>query len=165
MSRLGSTQHPDRDVGPTSVDPAFLHAGMAAIPLVTDPKRWINRRVETIEVLSHEQTRRQVSVDFTLSSDQRDALTTGEGVLVPISALAKRRRRNFDLRDEAGHADGVVESLAAELRLRLCLRSELTAGFSNTAMVSRCRARSSVWVCRPGSSSPRRDSGIRIVDS
>jgi hypothetical protein len=103
-----------------------MAAGVAVIPLVTDPKRWINRRVETIEVLSHEQTRRQVSVDFTLSSGQRKALTTGEGVVVPISALAKQRRRDFDLRDEAGRA---VPVLGKEQDSQLALFVVLDAVF------------------------------------
>lgn len=83
-------------------------AGIAAAPLIADPQAWINRRVETIELLSHEETRRKVSVDFTLSKEQVADLRTPHGVVVPISVLTKEARRNFDLRDEGGRAVPVL---------------------------------------------------------
>jgi hypothetical protein len=94
---------------------SHLNAGVAASPLISNPASWINRRVETIELLSHEETRRRVSIDFTLSSEQRDDLETEHGVVVPISVLTKEPRRNFDLRDESGAAVPVLgkESNAA----------------------------------------------------
>ena len=85
-------------------EPPLLRAGFACTQLIAEPKSWINRRVETVEMLSHEETRRRVSVDFTLSDEQLANLTIGEGVVVPISVLTKERRRNFDLRDEGGRA-------------------------------------------------------------
>jgi hypothetical protein len=88
-------------VGPEE-DPGFLRAGVACTALLADPKTWINRRVETIEMLSHEETRRRVSIDFTLTDEQMKELQTPEGVVVPISVLTKEPRRSFDLRDEAG---------------------------------------------------------------
>lgn len=81
-------------------DPDFLDAGFACADLIADPKAWINRRVETVEMLSQEETRRRVSVDYTLSARQRSALRTPHGQVVPISVLSKHPRRNFDLRDE-----------------------------------------------------------------
>lgn len=87
---------------------AQLRAGISAMPLVAEPKSWINRRVETIELLSHEETRRRTSIDFTLTAQQQEGLTTPEGVLVPISVLTKEARRNFDLRDEANSAIPVL---------------------------------------------------------
>ena len=81
-------------------DSSFIDAGVACAKLIAEPKSWINRRVETVEMLSQEETRRRVSVDFTLSARQREALTTRHGVVVPISVLSKHPRRNFDLRDE-----------------------------------------------------------------
>ena len=94
---------------------SHLEAGIASSKLIASPASWINRRVETIELLSHEETRRRVSIDFTLSSDQMEELTTEHGVVVPISVLTKEPRRNFDLRDEAGSAVPVLgkESNAA----------------------------------------------------
>lgn len=86
----------------------LLDAGIAAMPLIADPKRWINRRVETIEMLSHEETRRRVSVDFTLDFELRRALTIADGVVLPISVLTKEARRNFDLRDEGGRSVPVL---------------------------------------------------------
>jgi hypothetical protein len=81
-------------------DPSFIEAGFACAKLIADPKSWINRRVETVEMLSQEETRRRVSVDFTLSAEQRASLTTRHGQVVPISVHSKQRLRNFDLRDE-----------------------------------------------------------------
>ena len=88
----------------TDLDPDFIDAGIAAADLIADPRTWINRRVETIEMLSKEETRRRVSVDFTLSAEQQEALKTRHGVVVPISVLSKHPRRHFDLRDENGAA-------------------------------------------------------------
>ncbi|HMT06311.1 MAG: hypothetical protein KDB48_05270 [Solirubrobacterales bacterium] len=90
---------PDND----EIDPIF-EAGFLCAPLVTHPSNWINRRVETVEMLSHEETRRRVSVDFTLPANREEWPETPEGVAVPISVLTKQRRRNFDLRDASGSA-------------------------------------------------------------
>jgi hypothetical protein len=89
-------------------DARTIDAGIAAAPLIADPKSWINRRVETIELLSREETRRRVSVDFTLADDQLASLRSPDGVVVPISVLLKERLRAFDLRDEAGIAIPVL---------------------------------------------------------
>ena len=104
----------------------LLEAGFACADLVADPKRWINRRVETVEMLSQEETRRRVSVDFTLSPQQRTRLRTRHGLVVPISVLSKRPLRNFDLRDEQdaalpvlGRADNTDLALIALLRTAL----------------------------------------------
>jgi drug/metabolite transporter superfamily protein YnfA len=86
----------------------ILEAGIAAAPLVARPATWINRRVETIRLLSHEETRRQVSVDFTLSRERKEKLAIDHGVVVPISVMTKEARRNFDLRDESGSAVPVL---------------------------------------------------------
>jgi hypothetical protein len=85
-----------------------MSAGAAAATLIAEPATWINRRVETIELLSHEETRRQVSVDFTLSNGKRQELVTEHGVVVPISVMTKEPRRNFDVRDESGSAVPVL---------------------------------------------------------
>ena len=88
--------------------PSELRAGVTAQELIADPAAWINRRVETVRMLTHEETRRQVSIDFTLSVAQEEGLSTEEGVVVPISVLTKEPRRNFDLRDESGAAVPVL---------------------------------------------------------
>lgn len=88
--------------------PAFLRAGIACTPLLADPKAWINRRVETIEMLTHEETRRRVSVDFTLSAGLQEELEVDDGVVVPLVVLTKEARRNFDLRDESGRSIPVL---------------------------------------------------------
>ena len=93
---------------PELLDPQMLTAGFTATKLIAYPSTWINRRVETIELLSHEETRRRVSVDFTLSDELARGLATAEGIVVPISVLTKEARRNFDLRDESGAAVPVL---------------------------------------------------------
>lgn len=45
----------------------LLTAGIACTRLIAEPAGWINRRVEAIELLSHEETRRRVSIDFSLT--------------------------------------------------------------------------------------------------
>jgi hypothetical protein len=77
---------------------------MAATELVASPSTWINRRVETVELLSHEETRRRVSIDYTLTPETQIELTLVDGVVVPIAILTKEPRRHFDLRDEGGRA-------------------------------------------------------------
>lgn len=106
--------------------PDFVEAGAACAELIANPKGWINRRVETVEMLSQGETRRRVSIDFTLSEEQRRKLTTRHGLTVPISVLSKRPLRNFDLRDEdqgarpiLGRADNRELALVALLSAAL----------------------------------------------
>jgi hypothetical protein len=87
---------------------SHISAGIAAAPLIARPTTWINRRVETIQLLSHEETRRRVSIDFTLSEAQKAELATEHGIVVPISVMTKEARRNFDIRDESGAAIPVL---------------------------------------------------------
>jgi hypothetical protein len=76
-----------------------IAAGFAA--LLTRQAAWRHRRVETITVLSHEQVRRAVSVDFTMPTEHRDDVRLSEREwIVPLALLAKRPLVNFDLRAE-----------------------------------------------------------------
>lgn len=86
----------------------LARAGFACSELISNPAGWINRRVETVEILSHEETRRRVSVDFTLPERLIGDLDTGEGVAIPLSIHAKQPRRHFDLNDESGSAVPVM---------------------------------------------------------
>lgn len=86
----------------------LVRAGVTCASLICDPKSWINRRVETVDILSREETRRRVSIDFTLDARQVCDLTCRDGVVVPISVLTKDARRDFDLRDEAGRSIPVL---------------------------------------------------------
>lgn len=74
---------------------------LACLELLTDERRWIHRRVETIDLLAQELVRRQVTVDFTLPGALLDDLRIGPGGpwCVPIAILEKRPLRNFDLRE------------------------------------------------------------------
>jgi hypothetical protein len=76
-----------------------IAAGFAA--LLTRQAAWRHRRVETITVLSHEQVRRAVSVDFTVPAEHRADICLSEREwIVPLALLAKRPLANFDLRME-----------------------------------------------------------------
>lgn len=78
----------------------------AAQVLLQRQAAWRHRRVETITVLSHEQVRRHVSVDFTVPEERRESLrlSAGDEYAVPLGLLAKRPLVHFDLRNEEGHS-------------------------------------------------------------
>jgi hypothetical protein len=66
---------------------------------------WRHRRVETVTVLSHEQMRRHVSIDFTVPEGQREGLRISpDEFVVPLALLDKRALVNFDLRNEEQHS-------------------------------------------------------------
>jgi hypothetical protein len=75
---------------------------VAADVLLRRQAAWRHRRVETLTVLSHEQVRRQVSIDFTVPPDYRDLLRLSDvgEYAVPLAVLDKRPLVHFDLRDE-----------------------------------------------------------------
>jgi hypothetical protein len=78
----------------------------AAHVLLGQQAAWRHRRVETITVLTHEQVRRHVSVDFTVPGELRESLRLSEAheYAVPLTSLRKRPLVHFDLRNEEGHA-------------------------------------------------------------
>jgi hypothetical protein len=75
---------------------------VAADVLLRRQAAWRHRRVETLTVLSHEQVRRQVSVDFTVPADYRELLRLSDAneFAVPLAVLDKRPLVHFDLRNE-----------------------------------------------------------------
>ena len=85
---------------------------------------WRHRRVETITVLTHEQVRRHVSIDFTVPVDQREGLRlSAEEFVVPLALLIKRPLVHFDLRNEEQHAISLLtadqhRTIARELLYR-----------------------------------------------
>lgn len=91
---------------PEALDDQFryLDVGIACERLLSDPASWINRRVETVEMLTYEETRWRISVDFTLTQEQQSELSTDDGVIIPLLLLTKEPRRHFDLRDESARA-------------------------------------------------------------
>jgi len=77
----------------------------AAGVLLRRSAAWRHRRVETITVLTHEQVRRHVSVDFTVPEEYRESLRlSADEWVVPLALLAKRPLVHFDLRNEEGHS-------------------------------------------------------------
>ena len=105
----------------------------AADVLLRHQAAWRHRRVETITVLSHEQVRRQVSVDFTVPEAQREGLRiSADECVVPLALLIKRPLVHFDLRNEEQHAIPLLtaeqhRAIAREL-LRRQLDDDLDAG-------------------------------------
>lgn len=94
-----------------------IAVGFAA--LLTRQAAWRHRRVESIEVLSHEQVRRRVSVDFTVPAGYRDALALGDGQwVVPLAVLDKRKLVHFDLIGEDGYALPLMRSDEVQLIVR-----------------------------------------------
>jgi hypothetical protein len=86
---------------------------------------WRHRRVETITVLSHEQMRRHVSIDFTVPEGQREGLRiSAEEFVVPLALLEKQPLVHFDLRNEEQHSIPLLTAdqhrvIARELLYRL----------------------------------------------
>ncbi|MDA0183594.1 hypothetical protein OJ997_25015 [Solirubrobacter phytolaccae] len=94
-----------------------IAVGFAA--LLTRQAAWRHRRVETIEVLSHEQVRRSVSVDFTVPREHRAELALGDGQwVVPLAVLDKRKLVHFDLLGEDGYALPLMRSDEVQLIAR-----------------------------------------------
>jgi hypothetical protein len=108
-----------------------IAVGFAA--LLTRQAAWRHRRVETITVLSHEQVRRGVSVDFTVPIEHREDLRlTDTEWVVPLAVLTKHELVHFDLRSEDETAVPLLrsdeaQSVAREL-LYLMLDLDLDAG-------------------------------------
>ena len=77
----------------------------AADVLLRHQAAWRHRRMETITVLSHDQVRRHVSIDFTVPEEQREGLRVSkEEFIVPLALLTKRALVHFDLRNEEQHS-------------------------------------------------------------
>lgn len=94
-----------------------IAVGFAA--LLTRQAAWRHRRVETIDVLSHEQVRRSVSVDFTVPLEHRAELALGDGQwAVPLAVLDKRKLVHFDLLGEDGYALPLMRSDEVQLIAR-----------------------------------------------
>jgi hypothetical protein len=110
-----------------------IAAGFAA--LVTRQAAWRHRRVETITVLSHEQVRRHVSVDFTVPGEHREDVRLSDTEwVVPLALLAKRPLVHFDLRSEDESAVPLLRSDEAQLISRelLYLALDLDAEGADT---------------------------------
>ena len=70
-------------------------------------------------MLSHEQVRRAVSVDFTVPVEHRDELRLSDSEwVVPLAVLAKRKLVHFDLFGEDGYALPLLRSDEARLIAR-----------------------------------------------
>jgi hypothetical protein len=102
---------------------AAARIGRACYGLLFEETRWVHRRVEKFNVLSHELFHLSLSVDLTIPEQFRRPLEIDQHQwLIPLATLPKRTLRNFDLRDEAGRSVPLVEkkfnALVAEHVLR-----------------------------------------------
>jgi hypothetical protein len=112
----------------------------AADALLARQAAWRHRRVETLTVLSHEQVRRHVSVDFTVPEEHRESLRLSDAgeYVVPLAVLTKRPLVHFDLRNEEGHAIPLLtadqnSAIGREL-LHLVLDTDLAEQDADEAM-------------------------------
>ena len=99
----------------------------AAVQLLRHPAGWRHRRAETLTMLSHEQVRRHVSVDFTVPVDLREGLRLSDAdeYLVPLAFVAKRPLVHFDLRNEESHAIPLLTAEQNNLIARELLYQQL----------------------------------------
>jgi hypothetical protein len=105
----------------------------AADHLLRRPAGWRHRRAETLTMLSHEQVRRHVSIDFTVPVELRERLRLSDAneYAVPLAFVAKRPLVHFDLRNEEGHAIPLLtaeqNNLIARELLSQVLETDLAA--------------------------------------
>jgi hypothetical protein len=103
----------------------------AADVLLSRQAGWRHRRVETLTVLSHEQVRRQVSIDFTVPAEYRELLRLGDGEFaVPLAVLQKRPLVHFDLRDEEQRSVPLLTADQGRMIGRELLYQALEAGLA-----------------------------------
>jgi hypothetical protein len=108
----------------------------AADVLLRYQAAWRHRRVETITVLSHEEARRHVSIDFTVPDEQREALRiSAEEFVVPLTLLGKRPLVHFDLRNEEQHAIPLLTAEQHRTIARELLYRQLENDVSDDAVV------------------------------
>jgi hypothetical protein len=129
------------------LDAVARGAGDALAALLLREEAWVHRRVETLDVLSAEFVRRQVSVDFAVPDGLRPALRLAGGqCLVPLAVLRKEILRHFDLRDGA---DEVVPVLTRDQTMLLAGAALLAkAGDRQGAIVAYDRLAASSSVSR-----------------
>lgn len=102
----------------------------AADVLLRHQAAWRHRRAETITVLSHEQVRRHVSIDFTVPEAQREGLRlSAEEFIVPLAVLSKRPLVHFDLRNEEQHAIPLLTAEQNRTIARELLYRQLDDGY------------------------------------
>ena len=80
-------------------------AGEISLELLLRSRHWVNRRVETIELIDESRVRQSVSVDFRLPEKLPGGICVGgqEYFLLPLLVLPRRTDlAYFDIRDEAG---------------------------------------------------------------
>lgn len=86
---------------------ALKSTGVLSLELLTQGSRWVNRRVETIELIDELRVRQQVSIDFRLPERLPGSLPLAGGSQYVLPLLFLPRRSDlayFDVRDESERA-------------------------------------------------------------
>lgn len=82
------------------------------IELLFTPDAWINRRIEAVHFLDSGETRRVVSIDYTLPKSLRVA-GSRDRVIIPVAFRLKEPLRNLDTFDPAGAPLSVLRASEA----------------------------------------------------
>ena len=85
------------------------------IELLFTPEKWINRRVEAVHFLDSGETRRVVSIDFTLPKECR-IRESPHRVIIPVAFRLKEPLRNLDTFDQSGAPLSVLRASDAAPR-------------------------------------------------
>ncbi|MDN5852058.1 MAG: hypothetical protein L0K86_04275 [Actinomycetia bacterium] len=85
------------------------------IELLFTPEKWINRRVEAVHFLDSGETRRVVSIDFTLPKECR-IRESPRRVIIPVAFRLKEPLRNLDTFDQSGAPLSVLRASDAAPR-------------------------------------------------
>ena len=78
--------------------------------LLSFPEDWVNRRVETIELLGPDTARRRVSVDFALPERINESNVHDKLDVIPVTLMDKAPLRGFDIVDEDNRAQPVASA-------------------------------------------------------
>src|SRR4051812_45189794 len=99
---MSAADKPAKPIWPHStLEDVVRRVAASTIPLLLYPRRWVHRRVETLDFVDITRLRRRMSIDFTVPnrSGIPVVLRTGQSIaFVPIALLSKRVLRNFDVR-------------------------------------------------------------------
>lgn len=99
---MGTSTPAQRELDPLEQAEVFAPLLLA---YASDLQRFVNRRVETIEVVDQQTSRRRVSVDVTVRrGGNLEAAGQQRLRVLPIGLLARQPLHNFDITDEDGRA-------------------------------------------------------------
>lgn len=83
------------------------------IELLFRPDAWINRRIEAVHFLESGETRRVVSIDFTLPDKRFLVAGSRDRLIIPVAFRLKEPLRNLDTFDQSGAPLPVIRASEA----------------------------------------------------